>query len=241
MRALILLTMMLAPWWGANGQVSRSAPTPVRPLPSREAEPAAQTQLSPAPTEDPIAVLRLRIPARGSSPEVEAVSAGPRPELTPEEKLAIAQAASFAVTSAETPIRLTASRTRVPNRAALSLSGGELAALPEPDKDGVITLWPGGHLVMHLRFPITGKPHLLDCLAAARQPGVPLTVVIEVGAGWGKPEPVKKFGMAPGWQHIKALVLPEKPGAHRIVLRSEKMMGTPNAVDIGYCEITSFK
>ena len=168
----------------------------------------------------------------GQQVDIRAASARAIPPLTSQEKLNIAQAASVVVKEVEVPIRLTASATRVPNRASLKLFQAMLITSQEPGDEGLLELPLNTAMRINLSFRQAGQPHLLDCLGAAVEPGISLTLVMQAGP---ESSPKTQLIIPPGWQHITALLIPDKAGAYMVTLWPH------NTLDLKYCEITPLK
>jgi hypothetical protein len=182
-------------------------------------------------TETPIPVFRLST-GSGQRADTRVTSSRGIPPLTSQEKLNIAKAASVVVNEVETPVRLTASATRVPNRASLKLFQAMLITSQEPGDEGLLELPLNTAMQINLWFTQAGQPHLLDCLGAAVEPGISLTLVMQAGP---ESSPKSQLIIPPGWQHITALLIPDKAGAYMVTLWPH------NTLDLKYCEITPLK
>ncbi len=206
--------------------VAAALPAQARRTTSTAATSTMSSQTTPPP------VLRLSTFSRDGRAGRTVASPRTLPPLTPQEKLNLALVASLVVKEVETPIRLTASSTRVLNRASLKLFEAMLVTSPDPADEGMIELPLKTAMQIDLWFPHAGQPHLLDCLGAAREPGISLTLVMQVG---GESNDKTQLIIPPGWHHITSLLIPEKAGGYMVKLWPH------NTLDLKYCEITPFK
>ena len=202
-----------------------AAVTPVQAQVRRAATTAVPTVIT-----SPVPVFRLTTTA-GRRPDTKAAGARAVPPLTPQDKVDIAKAASVVVTTAETPIRLTASVTRIPDRASLTVFDATVETFPNPGEEGLIELPLNTSMHMQLRFLQGGQAHLLDCLGAGREPGVSLALDMQVGE-WSKKT---QLVIPPGWHHITAILIPENAGIYMVGVWPH------NTLDLKYCEITPLK
>ena len=148
----------------------------------------------------------------------------------------VQRATSLPVQSAGSPLRLTASNPRIPQRAQLSLSNGFYAA--HMSDEGSILVPPNAKFTVSYYDVEPNQPHLLDCGVRLDEPAE-IRVSPYAKAPTGQTYDLadaSKISLPAGDHHLVAVLVPMKPSFSVLIEPTG-----PAGFSVRYCELTAYK